>query len=350
MKSWLKTGVPLPNVNRDPVSGIVIVSPGFPESAGGVTDHTARLVVSWEASGIPVRVFAGPSGDPRSLATEWRAAGVAAVLLQYVPFLYGRRGLSRFPEQLARAAASTRIRVTVFVHEPWVPPTRPVWWLLSPQQRRQLRRLVACANCTVTAVPAWASGLGGHVDIVYVGATMTAADAPTAPPLQSPVVFSPTAAGLAWDWIESAALAIGASPHLILIGGDPADDRIPRTLELDRRGHLPAQAAVGLLGSAPLVLAPFTDGLTGRRTSVMAALRVGARVVSSAGDLYDPLFDDSPVTIARSKEAFAALAAERWRAGDDGGRSERIAWYQRHFDHQRLDRRLAALVLGDSDE
>src|SRR5438105_9745364 len=98
------------------MSFIGIVSPGYPGTPGGVTDHTARLVRHWRDEGHEVLV-AGDVGDPAATITEWRRRGVRGVLVQYVPFLYARSGVSSYPERLATAAREAGIRVVVFVHE-----------------------------------------------------------------------------------------------------------------------------------------------------------------------------------------------------------------------------------------
>jgi hypothetical protein len=125
-----------------PMSAVAIVSPGYPDSPGGVTDQTARLARHFEEHGTETTILASVEADVRSTTDGWVAKGVRAVLLQYVPFLYARRGVSRFPERVARFAKRRGIRVVTFVHEPWVPPTRLPWLVLSPLQRRQLRRRI----------------------------------------------------------------------------------------------------------------------------------------------------------------------------------------------------------------
>jgi hypothetical protein len=333
------------------MSSIVIVSPGFPDQPGGVTDHTRRLVANWSPAG-PVSVHGAPGGDPASLVDAWRAQGVGAVLLQYVPFLYARRGLSRFPEHLVRGARAAGLRTTVFVHEPWVPPTRLPWLILNPLQRRQLLRLAAAADRTVTAVPAWRAQLGAQTEVIAVGSTLGPAREVNGPPLTAPVVFSPLASGLRWDWILAAVDAIGASPGLIVIGATLAEaaahlpGRYARAA-WEWRGRQPASDALDLLARAPLVLAPFEDGITARRTSALAALSTGARVVTSSGHLYDAAFDGGPI-VAHSPSEFAALAARTWRESDTPqARAARRAWHDARFLPATLDERLRALVAGN---
>jgi hypothetical protein len=96
------------------------------------------------------------------------------------------------------------------------------------------------------------------------------------------------------------------------------------------------------------VLAPYTDGATGRRTSLLAALSTGARVISTTGPLFDPVFTTGPATIAASREAFIAAARRVWHEPDPpGARERRLAWYREHFDAPTLDERLLRLVTGE---
>ncbi|HXV85407.1 MAG TPA: hypothetical protein VD793_01855 [Gemmatimonadales bacterium] len=335
------------------MSGVAIVSPGFPHRAGGVTDHTGRLVRHWGRDRRVVTL--GPvTGHPDHLALGWQAAGVSALLLQYVPFLYGRRGLSTFPRRVCLAARARGIRVTTFVHEPWVPPTRLPWWILSPLQRRQLRNLLAVSDAAVTPVPAWVGLLWNRPQVLAVGSTLGDAPAePAGPPLDAPVLFSPFASGLSWSWIASAVEAIGAHPPLIVLG---ATRETARQHHAARRwqdsqwewtGFLPPADALGLLARARLVLAPFEDGLTGRRTSALAALSAGARLVSSRGHLFDPTLEGGPVQFADSRADFARLAANTWGEPDDAvRRAARLHWYRQHLDPRDLDDRLLTVVLG----
>ena len=335
------------------MSAIAIVSPGFPEVPGGVTDHTSRVVRHWRDAGRVVQVQGSHGEEPEALAKRWRSEGVNAVLLQYVPFLYGRRGLSLFPGALTRAVKALGMRLTVYVHEPWVPPTRLPWLVLAPLQRSQLRRLVSLSDAVATPVPAWATMLGHDAHVLRVGSTLgePPEQGPTEEPLPAPVVFSPFAAGLLWRPIAAAAEQIGADPPLIVIGADAEEARRHPAVrrwyreDWDCRGRLDASEVLSLLSRARVVLAPFVDGLTGRRTSAMASLSTAARMVSCAGHLYDPFFDESPVAISHSEREFVRLALEAWNNGEHAAeRGARRAWYRKELDPRELDRALLQIV------
>ena len=337
------------------MTAIAIVSPGYPGSPGGVTDHTARLVESWTGNGETVHVFGDVSEPIASLTKRAEAEHIEALLIQYVPFLFGKRGISPFPKDLVACCKELGIRVTTFVHEPWVPPTRLPWLILSPLQRRQLRQLVALSDATVTAVPAWAGKLGPATQTVYVGSTL--GDPPenieSEPQLPSPVVFSPFASGLQWDWIISAVEALDAG--LVVVGSD-AQAASDHTIvgryasdSWDYRGRVTADEALSLLARARLVLAPFVDGLTGRRTSAMASLSCGARLLTSAGHLSDPIFGDGPAVIAGSKEEFVQAACAAWGNEDSASdREQRQSWYRDHCSAAHLDNQLLTIVAGRS--
>ena len=337
---------------------VAIVSPGFPDTPGGVTDHTARLVRHWRAADREPLVWPRARGDTRALAAAWRDEGAAAILIQYVPFLYGRRGLSSFPGRLARAGRAAGLRVGVFVHEPWVPRTRLPWLVLSPLQRRQLLELLAGCDLAFTPVPAWRSLLGGRAELLPVGSTLgEPPPAPGGPPLPAPVVFSPFAAGLNWEWIVAAAEELGAAPRLSVIGAtweQARHDHVARRYAdpaWEWRGRRPAAEVLDTLRRARLVLAPFSDGLTSRRTSAMAALSVGARVVSSTGPLCDERLADAGVALAADRHAFVSLARAVWQTPDQpADRAARLRWYERTLDPRRWDAYLLRRLLQEDGE
>ncbi|MFQ5550680.1 MAG: hypothetical protein ACE5FJ_05535 [Gemmatimonadales bacterium] len=302
-----------------------------------MTDHTARLAGNWKSSGCSVRIIADTKTPPESLADELQREH-SALLIQYVPFLYGRRGLSRYPQRLVAAARARSLRVTVFVHETWVPRTRLPWL-----------GLVETASATVTPVPAWLELLPGAT-LVRAGSNMPPPEeSQVADRLESPVVFSPLAAGLRRDWIQAAARAIRAEPLLQLIGARHGDeDPYPGAKWL---GYLSPTEVTATLARAPLVMAPFFDGLTSRRGSAMAALAAGARLVSNRGHLYDPMFDDAPCRLADTEEEFVGLAVDLYGESDTpAARKERIAWYEEHLSAAQLDEQLRAIVLDVATE
>ena len=117
----------------------------------------------------------------------------------------------------------------------------------------------------------------------------------------------------------------------------------------DWRGYLDAPATLSLLARAPVLLAPFVDGLTGRRTSAFAAASVGAPVVSSAGPLFDPALDVPPFFPAGTLRQFCELAAARFHERSAPTyRGNAAESHRQRFGTDRLDRRLLDLLLPPS--
>ncbi len=331
-----------------------ILCPGYGHARGGVIDHTRRIARSWSKRGPQVLVADDLRVDPRALAARWHEEAVTAVLIQYVPFLYGRRGLSRFPLQLTRSLRQLGVRTVVFAHESWVPPSRLPWLLLSPLQRNQLRAIAGNVDVVVTPVPEWRSEIGGNAVTMYVGSNLGVPPESARHEMEpSPVVFSPFASGLRWDWIAAAVQAIDADPPLTLIGADASSGRVHAAVGKfhDSRwrylGRLDAPEVLARLMCAPVVLAPYIDGITGRRTTVMGALSVGTPVITSAGRLFDSFFDRPPVRTATSKGEFVELAARIFRQQiHDTPRRQPPDWYRTELDPDVLDEKLLKVMLG----
>ena len=319
---------------------LAVYCPWLPPIRGGLPDHTLVLARALAARGVDVVVL-GRWGDPALLApipcrvgvTHWpgrtglvaacRATGAQSLLIQYVPFLFARRGLAPYLIPTAVALRKARIRLGVFVHEPWVPPTRLVWRFTGPLMRQQLLALVRRADVVFGAVPKFldlvrpAVRPGVPVELVSVGATLpvTAHDhgearaaLGIAPGDVVVAVFSPGAVGALPSWIERAAQALDGAPGVQWLIFGHASDHLPASFppaaRVRRLGVLDAPDASRALRAADLALAPFVDGLTLRRSSALAALAHGLPLVSSRGPLFDPFAGEAALCL-ESADAFA---------------------------------------------
>jgi glycosyltransferase involved in cell wall biosynthesis len=112
--------------------------------------------------------------------------------------------------------------------------------------------------------------------------------------------------------------------------GAPALPSLDSDVRIHSPGRQPADALARQLASADLFLAPFVDGVSTRRTSVMAALQHAIPVVGTYGSTTDDLLrrtDALSLVPAESADRFAeaavelALDSDRRRAlGSDGRR------------------------------
>jgi len=359
---------------------LALYSPDVPGAAGGVADHTLVLARALAARGADVVVLAG-RGEPArfapipcvvgvrplaqhgtSLGDALRAANADWVLVQYVPFLFARRGVA--PALIAGLLAARRagVHIALFVHEPFVPFTRLPWLVTGIFQRAQLFALLRMASLAYTAVPAWATLLRRWVltrtpvRLAPVGATLprsalTKADARTRLGLRESEVaigvFGASASGFLVEWIVAARSATAgvADVRWFLFGRSAPPVRT--RLAGDGVTMLAEAAAADVsdtMAAMDIALGPYVDGLTMRRTSAMLALSHGVATVSSSG----PLFDVSLGAAARcsaTREAFVrdveALVADP-QLRDALGAAGRV-----HYERGASVEVLADLLLHD---
>ncbi len=296
---------------------IGLYCPDVPPIPGGVADHTTALAHALERRGTPLAVF-GRRGSaegfnvpvrlgitPSTLQNALREFDIRGLFVQYVPFLYARFGVApTLPPALARVRAAGT-RVAVFVHEPYVPFTRLPWLISGVPQRLQLRALVRNADRVYTAVPAFADicrdfARGpGRVTRAPIGATL-----PVSPVARAAArerlgiaadtvaigVFSPAASGYLLGWVRAAMdrfkdrrdvlwvlFGFGSAVVLTVL---PANARV--------LGPLDAARAAETMRALDLMVAPYEDGMTMRRSSAMLGLASGIPLVTSTGPLFDP--------------------------------------------------------------
>ena len=357
---------------------IGLYCPDLPPVQGGVSDHTLVLARALEAQGHPPAVL-GRRGDPAlfaplacrtgvtplSLAAAARELGVTSLLIQYVPFLFARRGVSpaicRGVSLLARAG----VRVAVFVHEPYVPFTRLPWLVTGWPMRWQLRFILRRAAFAYAPVPRFVDIARRYarpataVRLAPVGATLPVAGEGRAAARRALVladgtiaigVFSPAAAGLLLDWVDRSRAALAGRADVVWVCFGFGSERLPRERASGGRlirvtDHDPRVVA-RTMRALDLAAQPYVDGLTMRRTSAMLALAHGIALVSATGPLYDPRL----AALAACESTADAFAARLARLADDAG--ERAALTARAAGYGELAsvEALARIIAEDLDE
>ena len=95
----------------------------------------------------------------------------------------------------------------------------------------------------------------------------------------------------------------------------PADVRN----RIDATGRLAAADVAAALDGCDLMVQPYPDGVTTRRTSVMSGLACGKAVLTTTGRLTEPLWADSAaVALAPAGDAAAMIDAAAGLAGNPG--------------------------------
>lgn len=340
----------------------------YAEGAGGIADYSRRLAAELASRGCEVHVWgprmgSGPDvGNPlaaahlhdlpdrfgreaRAIIARGLTAAPGCVLVQYVPNAFGWRGANLpFCWWLWRLGRHADVRV--MFHEPyfyfgWQRPLRNG---LAAVQRVMAALLLRASPVAYISTEAWLPylrplGPASRFVVMPIPATI-------------PVEAPPDAVRL---WRER--LTAG-EPHAHLVGhfgtfGDDIAGPLGRTLSLllqqeacvrvalmgsgaerfaatldpaarDRvvaAGPLPGGDIAAALRACDVVFQPYPDGVTTRRTSIMAALANGCAIVTTCGDLTEPVWRSSgAAALTAAGDAQAAAACVSGLLADDQGR------------------------------
>jgi glycosyltransferase involved in cell wall biosynthesis len=324
-----------------------------------IDQYSRRLVAELQQAGIAARYE--PGGLAAVLANR---APPPWVVLQYNPFRFGRWGFA--PALIRDALALTRgagVPMAIMVHEAWVPMTGWRTTVMGLWQRAQLRGLARITDRVMASTDAVASRLGHGAQAAPVAATITPGPASRAAArdrlgLNRPLtiaLFGRAHPSRALDHAEAAidALARAHGPAQLTIlnlGADAPPVYAGPGVDVRSPGRQdPAQLSLGLAAS-DLVLLPLTDGVSTRRTTLMAALAHGRPVLGLRGDATDAVLhrahDALVLTDWGDPAAFARMAVE---LTFDPGRLDAIGdaarrLYEREFDWPVLTGRLRAAL------
>jgi glycosyltransferase involved in cell wall biosynthesis len=341
---------------------LALICPWLPPERSAVTDYLAwvvqglsrwtRVHVVLLGDGPPAipgceRVWSVPDTLDHILSTLEQIDPFRTVL-QYSPFLWNRRGFDLLGPQLARRLAKAGHPADVVFHELWVPfgPRlglmvrgvfhRLVVAMMAGQARRvivtsrerigEVQRCLFTGRDRVRMIPlASLIAVANGVDRAAVRGELGVEDGEL---LLCMLGFDhdskPTDGVVAvWKELQMA----GIRSRLLLIG----DTRVPVREEMAHwivaPGYCAAPRASALLQASDLFLAPLTDGVSSRRTSVAAAMAHGVPVVSTRGHhtdsgLYtdavmelpptgdEPAFARAVLALARSPERRLTLARQ----------------------------------------
>ena len=298
---------------------------------------------------VPVMLGVRASAGPNGLLESTRRAGVGALLVQYVPFLYARFGIAPRLAMVLRRIRASGIRLAVFVHEPYVPFTRLPWLVTGWPMRWQFRTVVGSADLVYSPVPAFLdlarrvarSGAvlrraptGSNIPVTC-GSRQAAREALALKAGEVAVgVFSPGAAGLRRPWLIEAAAGLPARAPVRWVffgGGEAHPGGFPESAPIDLLGWLDAERTSEVFRALDVAAAPFEDGLTLRRSSAMAALAHGVPLASSRGPLFDPELESAALCAATAAEFTDGL---RTLVADPAQREALArrgrAWYEAH--------------------
>lgn len=345
-----------------------LVTGEFPPDTGGVSDYSASVARELAARGVTVHVWCTSRGEPSSVAgvRVHRVAGWSAphfefldremddadphapLLVQWVPHAYGRRSLNIAFCRWVRRRGRRGQPVDLMVHEPFLAFREGSLRqdAAAVVHRLMVSMLLSVARRVWVSIPAWAAHLrpwtfGRRVPFCWLPV-----------PSSIPVVSDPDAVaalrgrlGLAdrlvighfgtYDGnarqllrrLVPAVLQAVPGAAVLLIGRDSETYLEKNRPDLDpdepssngrimATGVQPPQSVSLHLQICDLMLQPYIDGASTRRSTLMAALAHGRPVVTTFGRLSEPLWQECgavhtvPVDTAALIEATALLAGD----------------------------------------
>ncbi|MGA2011163.1 MAG: glycosyltransferase [Solirubrobacteraceae bacterium] len=337
----------------------------------GIRDYATHLAAELRRAGgdADLRLVPPGRGCAAGLIGALPRDRPAALVLQYNPFSWGRWGVA---PGLCLALAAVRrrrpqARIMLMVHESWVPMRDARWVVMGAWQRAQLRVLLLAADRALATTAVVTAELSRAVPSRAVEHLPVSSNLPDQRDARNAeraragyggrlvvAAFQTGHESHLRDHVQRAAQAVARASSdpviLLLLGsGDVPPAGLDGVERIVAPGYLEQRALARALCTADIFLAPFTDGASTRRTTLMAALQHGLATVTTTGERTDPVLLDPEVfgpAIGDDADRFCAEAvalaldpALRERRGLAGR-----ALFARCFDWPVLCARLSAAI------
>jgi glycosyltransferase involved in cell wall biosynthesis len=377
-------------MNREPIH---IVSPEYPPQIGGVADHTAQLASGLARRGYQVHVWtrrgaaAGPDCvhvhdifgrfERRELAqaaralSEWKRGG--RLIIQWVPHGFGYRSMNLgFCIWIWKLAKLRGYRIELVVHEPFLMFGEGSWKqdAAAVIHRVMIILLLQAVTRAWISIPAWEQKLRPWClgrplrfewlpvpsNILPVAGIDSTANAAGEDPLL--IGHFGTYGTQIRELLRTLLLDILRHENItvVLLGRGSEKFRKECAAELGEsarrviaKGVLADAELSTHLNSCHLMIQPFVDGVSSRRSSVMAALAHGLPLVTTEGPATEDIWRKSRAVhlvnagdtsaFIRAVSALANDPAERQRLGKRGKRL-----YDEEFSIERTLERVTAAI------
>ena len=373
---------------------IHFLTPEYPPHTGGVADYTHQIATELSLRGETVHVW-GPAGSARQTGSaivvhpelgQFRPADLRRVdalldefpsprrlVVQWVPHAYGQRAMN-LPFCFwvwRRSVAGDAIEL--IVHEPFVTISGGFrQCAVALVQRAMTLLLLSAARRIWVTTRAWKpllepylSGRSGAIEWLPVPSSLESADAVAVSAVRTRYATAGQClighfgthgsliTSLLTDAIPSIAEA-NPTARFVLIGSGSEQFRTALvsaytglTGRVSATGRLGARELAAHVAACDVLLQPYPDGVTSRRTTAMAGLFAHVPVVTTRGKLTERFWQDgSAMKLADVGDIDALVKhivhlladpAERQRQADAGR-----AFYDRWFDVRHTVAALAA--------
>lgn len=361
-----------------------VVTPELPPACGGVGDYVAQVTQALAESGDAVSIYApsskgswSPPDDvevvylddrfgsrsTRAITGYLNKSAEARLLVQYVPAVFGRRGTNVGFCRWLLSRRHAGVDVRVMFHEPYLYLRwRPDHIVTAFTQRAMAAILLDAATHVYLSTDTWRRYLGR----MRPGAIQNAVTLP----IPSAIPFVDASHAVRATRIASIGRATYLVGHFgsygdhiapilqlafrdlllsdprvaILCTGDGSDRFVKRFVagnppfgdRIRAMGRSSADDISVQLQACDVLLQPYPDGVTTRRTSVMAGLANGRAVVTTDGKLTEDVWRTTDcVSLAPSADAVALAHRTRELLTDESTRqafqSRASATYQSCF-------------------
>jgi len=372
-----------------------IITSEYPPQPGGVSDYTRMVAEGLASAGDEVHVWCPPAAGATPeikgvtvhrdcgsfTAADLRCVGrelgqlpsPRRVLVQWVPHGFGFRSMNlMFCLWLWLRAFRHRDEIELMVHEPYLSFGEGSWKqdLVAVVHRLMTIVLLRATRRVWISIPAWEAcwrpyKLGRAVKFTWlpVGSNIPIAGGVAAPELRARYVndrellighfgsYDPNTAQLLSNTVSDL-MKNGMKSSLLLLGHGSAKMRstlIDRQPSLAHRIHatgtLDAEELSRHISACDVMVQPYIDGVSSRRTSTMVALAHGIPVVTTRGRLTEPLWIQNDAVALAPVESVSELAQTATRLLTDPAARQRLslgarAFYSEHFDSARTIARL----------
>jgi hypothetical protein len=304
--------------------------------AGGVGAYCQLLAEAMVRRGLRVHVWDTLDSSLKEALPAALKSEPGYVLLQYVPNALGASGSNigfcQWFLSLRRDGADVR----VMFHEPYFYLSwNPVLTALSMVQRLMAGILLRASTRTYISTERWRQYLDSYAPpgtaftVLPIPSTLPDEAAPESVSIwrarfggdRNPVVvhFGTYGDHVATDLAPILPVLLERIPGLQFAGVGRGSEAFVRRVSnehsalaprLHATGSLDRAEAAAAIAAGDLALQPYPDGVTTRRTSVMAPLSLGVATVTSTGFLTEDAWRQTPsVALAKASDTNAHVAA-----------------------------------------
>jgi glycosyltransferase involved in cell wall biosynthesis len=372
-----------------------LITGEYPPQHGGVSDYSHLVATGLVAEGESVHVWC-----PSSAGKQPSTGGVAIhrdlgsispadlhragrrldqfpaprrLLVQWVPHGYGYRAMNLpFCLWLWSRAAVKGDRVEVMVHEPFLAFGEGTWRQNAAAVVHRVMSIILLnsASRIWLSTPAWAKALrpyalgrrvpfawlpiASNIPVIHDPEGVKSVHARYAPEGELIIGHFGTYGNLITDLLMSSvpALICGSNHTMLLLGRGSKEFReqiVFKHPEITERVHatgsLSENEVSRHISACDVMIQPYPDGISSRRTSTMVGLAHGLPIVTTSGHLTESLWAASgAVAIAPVGDATAFIELVRRLLADASERNSlgvaARALYERQFD---LKHTIAAL-------